>query len=92
MRARLPLCQAAYLPPDTRQEIRNCCASGHRDAENTGYEDVTLLSLSTSDYCQLPELLDGLLAYCEERSIGVSLPSLRVRTTSLLILCSVCKR
>ena len=27
-------CQAgAYLPPDTRQEIRNCCASGHRDAE-----------------------------------------------------------
>ena len=59
---------------------------GIETLKNTGYEDVTLLSLSTSDYCQLPELLDGLLAYCEERSIGVSLPSLRADNFSIDIM------
>ena len=44
---------------------------------------MTLLSLSTSDYRQLTELCDGLLAYCEPRSIGLALPSLRADNFSM---------
>ena len=51
--------------------------------QNTGYQELTLLSLSTSDYRELPGLCDGLLAYCEERSIGLSLPSLRADNFSM---------
>ena len=51
--------------------------------KNTGYQDITLLSLSTSDYRPLPGLCDGLLEYCEPRSIGLSLPSLRADNFSM---------
>ena len=49
----------------------------------SGYQEVTLLSLSTSDYRPLNELCDGLLEYCVPRDIGLSLPSLRADNFSL---------
>ena len=45
--------------------------------ENSGNHEITLSSLSTSDYKQLEQLADGLLDYCESRKINLSLPSLR---------------
>lgn len=54
--------------------------------QNTGCQDITLLSLSTSDYRDLTELCDGLLDYCEPRSIGISLPSLRADNFSMEIM------
>ena len=59
---------------------------GIETLKNTGHEDVTLLSLSTSDYRPLPQLCDGLLDYCEGRSIGLSLPSLRADNFSMDIM------
>ncbi len=45
--------------------------------EHSGYQEMTLSSLSTSDYKPLPELMNRLLDYCEPRKINLSLPSLR---------------
>ncbi len=45
--------------------------------EHSGCHEITLSSLSTSDYKELEKLADGLLNYCTPRKINVSLPSLR---------------
>ena len=44
---------------------------------DSGNHEITLSSLSTSDYCGLKELTDKLLPYCVERKINLSVPSLR---------------
>ena len=54
--------------------------------KNTGCQDITLLSLSSSDYRNLSTICDGLLDYCEPRSIGISLPSLRADNFSIEIM------
>ena len=51
--------------------------------ENTGHEEISLSSLSSSDYSRLPELLDFLIEKCDERKINISLPSLRIDAFSL---------
>lgn len=45
--------------------------------ENSGNHEMTLASLSTSDYKQLEQLADQLIDYCEANKINLSLPSLR---------------
>lgn len=45
--------------------------------ENSGNHEITLASLSTSDYKQLEQLADHLIDYCEANKINLSLPSLR---------------
>ncbi len=45
---------------------------------NTGYREISLLSLSTSDYPQLDELIDRLTTEFTPRNVSLSLPSLRV--------------
>ena len=49
----------------------------------SGYEEISLSSLSTSDYSELGELADELLNYCEERRISLALPSLRADSFSI---------
>ena len=77
-------CQAGYVYRPIRAKTpETVIRQGIETLKNTGYQDVTLLSLSTSDYRPLPALCDGLLDYCEERSIGLSLPSLRADNFSM---------
>ncbi len=45
--------------------------------ENSGHNEITLSSLSTSDYRGLKELTDSLIPYCRENNISLSVPSLR---------------
>ncbi len=54
--------------------------------ENTGYEEITLSSLSTSDYTHLKELLEYLIEQMGERKVNISLPSLRIDAFSLDIM------
>ncbi len=77
-------CQAgfAYRPVRSRS-AQKCVEQGIASLENTGYQEITLSSLSTSDYRPLDELCDGLLDYCVPRSIGLSLPSLRADNFSI---------
>ena len=51
--------------------------------KNTGHEEISLSSLSSSDYTKLPELLDFLIEECERRKVNISLPSLRIDAFSL---------
>ena len=46
--------------------------------QNTGYDEMSLASLSISDYSQLDALTDGLLEWTDEKKVSISLPSLRV--------------
>ena len=50
--------------------------------KNSGYEEISLSSLSTSDYGELSGLTECMLDYCEPRHISLSLPSLRADSFS----------
>ena len=54
-----------------------------KSLENSGYDEMTLSSLSTSDYKKLPEFADMMLDYCIPRGINLSLPSLRADNFSV---------
>lgn len=51
--------------------------------EITGAEEISLSSLSSSDYSQLPQLLEFLIDYTSKKKINISLPSLRIDAFSL---------
>lgn len=50
--------------------------------ENTGYDEISLISLSISDYSELPSLTDGLLSWTDDANVSLSLPSLRLDSFS----------
>ncbi len=72
-------CQAGFIyrplreknPGTLVEEGKSLCGS-------TGYEDISLSSLSTSDYSKLEELLNRLIEYTDDQKISMSLPSLRI--------------
>lgn len=80
-------CQAGHVyRPIRAKKPETLVKQGVEALKNTGHEDITLLSLSTSDYRHLGQLCDGLLDFCESRSIGLSLPSLRADNFSMEIM------
>ena len=72
-------CQAGFLYRPLREKsvetVNRQCRSL---CETTGYDEISLSSLSTSDYSKLNPLLDELLTWTKEEKTGISLPSLRV--------------
>ncbi|MCR5737078.1 MAG: TIGR03960 family B12-binding radical SAM protein [Eubacterium sp.] len=56
---------------------------------STGHEEISLSSLSTSDYTELNELMDFLLEECKNKKINISLPSLRIDAFSLDVMSKV---
>lgn len=56
---------------------------------NTGQEEISLSSLSSSDYSQLDELLDFLIEDCGRKHTNISLPSLRIDAFSLDVMSKV---
>lgn len=80
-------CQAGHVyRPIRAKSPELLIEQGKALLKNTGCQDITLLSLSSSDYRQLSRICDGLLEYCEPRSIGLSLPSLRADNFSIEIM------
>lgn len=57
--------------------------------DNTGYEEITLSSLSSSDYDYLPELVYYLIEECRQRKLNIALPSLRIDAFSLDVMSKV---
>ena len=57
--------------------------------EATGYEEISLSSLSSSDYSSLEELVNFLIDECRERRVNISLPSLRIDAFSLDVMSKV---
>ncbi|MBR0429914.1 MAG: TIGR03960 family B12-binding radical SAM protein [Lachnospiraceae bacterium] len=57
--------------------------------ENTGYDEISLSSLSSSDYTQIEDLVNFLIEECNRRKINISLPSLRIDSFSLDVMSKV---
>lgn len=72
-------CQAGFLYRPFREKSPEViCKQSKVLCDRTGYEELSLCSLSTSDHSQIEEMLDGLLTFTEQEHINLSLPSLRV--------------
>ena len=72
-------CQAGFIYRPVREKSPEVVDAQSRAlCAGTGYEEVSLSSLSTSDYTRLEELLPRLLSWAEEEHTNISLPSLRV--------------
>lgn len=77
-------CQAGYVYRPVRNRSEDLCAQyAVESCDDSGYQEVTLSSLSTSDYPPLTELCDELEPFCEQRHVNLSLPSLRADNFSM---------
>jgi len=71
-------CQAGFTGRPVRSRgVETLTKQGIDSLQNSGYDELGLLSLSTSDYKELIELCDRLAEWCEPRKVSLSLPSLR---------------
>lgn len=83
-------CQAGELYRPVRERtVDYLLEKAKNGLKNTGFEEITLSSLSSSDYSRLGDLLNGLLDYCKENKVNISLPSLRIDAFSLDIMSKV---
>ncbi len=72
-------CQAGFTYRPVRPRLPNTLYDqAVASLEDSGNHEITLSSLSTSDYRYLPELTGKLSQYCQEKKINLSVPSLRV--------------
>ena len=72
-------CQAGFIYRPVREKSADTVNSQAKClCENTGYEEISLSSLSTSDYTELETLLSEMLDWSDEQKVSISLPSLRV--------------
>ena len=72
-------CQArATYYPYREKKVSRICQIIEEIYKNSGYENFSLLSLSSSDHSQIEELIDALMAGFKQKRIGLALPSLRV--------------
>lgn len=83
-------CQAGQIYRPVRERDVDTLKSYALEAlKNTGQEEISLSSLSSSDYTKLPELLDFLIEDCRQRHVNISLPSLRIDAFSLDVMSKV---
>lgn len=74
-------CQAGMIyRPVRERHVDNLLALTEASLAETGYEDLSLLSLSTGDYSHITELAQRLMGRCEAGRVAISLPSLRAGT------------
>jgi radical SAM family uncharacterized protein len=72
-------CQAARIKRPLRaRSVENILALARETYKNTGYDEIALVSLSSSDYPDFTNLLAKITAEFSPLSVNVSLPSLRV--------------
>jgi len=80
-------CQAGYIYRPVRERTpERLLELARKLEESSGYGEISLTSLSTSDYSGLPELTSGLIEEMEPKMVNLSLPSLRIDSFSLDLL------
>ncbi len=85
-------CQAGFLyRPMRERDVTLLNEAGRALCDNTGYEEISLTSLSTSDHSNLEPLLDELLSWTPNEHVNISLPSLRIDNFSQSLLNKVSK-
>ena len=77
-------CQAGQLyRPVRERDVEKLKAMAMEILANTGHEEISLSSLSSSDYSKLEELTDFLIEECSKKFVNISLPSLRIDNYAL---------
>jgi radical SAM family uncharacterized protein len=80
-------CQAGMIyRPIREKSVDRLMELAEKLVDSTGYENISLSSLSSCDYSQLHLLISSLMERFEDRKVGVSLPSLRLDSVSIDIL------
>ncbi len=83
-------CQAGQLyRPVRERDVDTLKKWALEMLKNTGHEEISLSSLSSSDYSKLPELIDFLIEECNRQHTNISLPSLRIDAFSLDVMSKV---
>ncbi|MEE0424630.1 MAG: TIGR03960 family B12-binding radical SAM protein [Blautia sp.] len=83
-------CQAGMIYRPTRErDIQTLKDSAREMLESTGHEEISLSSLSSSDYSHLPELVNFLIDEFKEKCVNISLPSLRIDAFALDVMSKV---
>ncbi len=83
-------CQAGQLyRPVRERDVEMLKKYAVTMLKNTGQEEISLSSLSSSDYTKLPELIDFLIEDCSKNHVNISLPSLRIDAFSLDVMSKV---
>ena len=83
-------CQAGMLYRPTRErDVEVLKEYAYKMLKNTGHEEISLSSLSSSDYSQLEELVTFLIEEFKGKAINISLPSLRIDAFSLDVMSKV---
>ena len=76
-------CQAGMVyRPIREKSVETLCKQAKCLYDNTGYDEISLISLSISDYSELPKLTDSLLEWTDAAHVSLSLPSLRIDSFS----------
>lgn len=85
-------CQAGYIyRPVRERSVEKLVGVADCAIKSTGYEEMSMSSLSTSDYTELQPLIDQLLDITVDKRISLSLPSLRVDNFSMELMQKVQK-
>ena len=80
-------CQAGMIyRPVRERSLEENLRIAKEQLKNSGHNEISLLSLSSSDYTQIGTLVTQLAEYCSPRQIGISLPSLRLDNFSFELL------
>ena len=76
-------CQAGMVYRPIREKSHETlCKASKCLFESTGYDEISLISLSISDYSEIRELTDSLLSWTDDAHVSLSLPSLRIDSFS----------
>lgn len=85
-------CQAGFIYRPVREKrFETLSKDAHCLCDSTGYEELSLTSLSTSDYSELEPLLDDLLEWTPDEHVNLAVPSLRVDNFSESLLQKISK-
>ena len=83
-------CQAGMIYRPTRERnVEDLKASAREMLQNTGHEEISLSSLSSSDYSELKELVNFLIEEFHGNAVNISLPSLRIDAFALDVMSKV---
>lgn len=83
-------CQAGQIYRPVRERSASLLKDYAKQMlSSTGYEEISLSSLSSSDYSELNDLLNFLIDECNEQKVNISLPSLRIDAFSLDVMSKV---
>jgi len=77
-------CQAGMINrPIRERRVKEILKSAKKALKSTGFEEISLLSLSSSDYTQIDELIDSIKHSFSNHNVTIALPSLRIESFSL---------